>query len=114
MNRKLTDNEKKTLNEFLEFYSKCPICKNKIQKSHLLDFYFKKDLDSINLKKKLLNLMKQSKNFDEKIIVGIPSCICFSKFFPNKKIVYNLEINKELYAYLSPQDVEQMLSFLFE
>jgi len=114
MTRKLSDAEKKTLNEFLEFYSKCPICKNNIQKRHLLDFYFKKDLDSVILKKKLLNLMKQSKNFDEKIIVGIPCCFCYSRVFPKKKMAYNFEINKELYAYLSPKDVEQMLSFLFE
>lgn len=114
MARKISDNEKIIIHKFLEFYSECPICKNKIQKNSLIDFYFKTDPDSINLKKKLLKLMKQSENFDGKIIVGIPCCFCYGKIFPGKKIVHSFEINERHYPFLSSYEIEQMLSELFE
>ncbi len=76
----LNESEKKLFYQFIEFYSICPICFNRNDKHYLKKFYFDKDSQKEQLRKKLLELMKNTDN-KEKIIVGIPCCECYSNFF---------------------------------
>jgi len=81
----LSSEEKRICDEFIEFYSICPICKEKNHKDDLLRFYFEKTEFTEKLKENLLRLMDKSKNFINKINVGIPCCQCFKKIFGNIK-----------------------------
>lgn len=81
----LTPEEKLVFHEFLEYFSNCPICKKKNHKAYLKTFYFHNSLEKKLLKKRLLKLIDESKDFDNiyynKIFVGIPCCDCFKKYF---------------------------------
>lgn len=81
----LSEEEKEIFDNFLESYSKCPICNESNHKGYLMKFYLDSSPDKIQLKEKLLKLMKESKNFDEiyynKISLGIPCCMCFNEVF---------------------------------
>jgi len=80
----LVDNNRKNLNDFLNFFSICPVCGNRNHRNYLVKFFFSKNPNSIILKKKLLELMEKSKEFGEiyinKIKLGIPCCDCFKNF----------------------------------
>jgi glutaredoxin-related protein len=81
----LPPEEKKVFHKFLEYFSTCPICKGKNHEAYLKTFYFNNGSDKKTLKKRLLKLMDESKDFDDvyynKILLGIPCCDCFKKFF---------------------------------
>ena len=81
----LTPEEKMVFHEFLEYFSICPVCKKKNHKAYLKTFYFHNSPDKKNLKKRLLKLIAESKDYDNiyynKIFVGIPCCDCFKKYF---------------------------------
>jgi len=79
----LSDEEKKNCDNFLEFYSICPICKGENHKDDLMRFYFEETEFAKKLKENLLKLMHKSKNYKNKIIIGIPCCQCFKKINPS-------------------------------
>ncbi len=85
----LSDEEKEIIKKFLEYFSICPICKEKNHEYYLQKFYFDSAPDKILLKERLLKLIEESKNFEDiyynKIRVGIPCCKCFSQFFEKKR-----------------------------
>ena len=81
----LSEEEKAIFRQFLEYFSTCPICKKSNHKSYLKTFYFSDNLDKKILKKRLLKLIEESKEYDDvyynKISFGIPCCNCFKKVF---------------------------------
>jgi len=76
------DNE---FNEFLRTFAVCPICGNQNHYDNLKNFYYSRDPVLIKLKEKLLDLMEESRDFNElyynEIQIGIPCCKCFDKQF---------------------------------
>ena len=86
LNFKLRSYENSQLERFMKFFSICPICKKNNHQTNLKTFYYSKNPNSIELKNKLLTLMKKSKDFDisylNKISLGIPCCSCFKSLFP--------------------------------
>ena len=79
--KKLPADQKKIYDEFIDFYSKCPVCKGDNHREDLLKFLFD-DLDSsVRLKEKLLSLMKSNIDLTKQIEIGIPCCDCFKKYF---------------------------------
>ncbi len=81
----LPEKEKERFNEFLEFFSTCPVCKKKNHKSHLGKFYFETDPGRVRLKERLIKLMEESRDFNlnykNKMNLGIPCCDCFNIIF---------------------------------
>lgn len=81
----LTEDEKETFNNFLDFYSECPICKKSNHKYYLKRFYFDENPFIINLKKILLKILNDPEDFKtshfNKISYGIPCCECFNLIF---------------------------------
>lgn len=77
----LSDEEKKICDNFLKFYSICPICKGENHKDDLMRFYFEETEFAKKLRDNLLKLMDNSKNYKNKIVIGIPCCQCFKKIF---------------------------------
>ncbi len=81
----LTSEERKMYEKFLKFFKNCPVCGGKNHRVYLRNLYFNRSPLLKNLKKRLMSLMEESKNFDKiyynKINIGIPCCSCFSKFF---------------------------------
>ncbi|TFG26169.1 MAG: GTP-binding protein [Promethearchaeota archaeon] len=79
------DNEFK---DFLRTFSVCPICGNTNHYDSLKNFYYSRDPSLKKLKEKLLDLMEESKDFDDvyynEINIGIPCCKCFEEQFGNK------------------------------
>ncbi len=73
--------------EFIRYFSFCPICGKENHKSYLSKFYFNQNTYPRSFKENLLLLMEKSKRFDKiyenEIKVGIPCCSCFEKFFSN-------------------------------
>jgi len=71
--------------EFINFFSFCPLCGKENHKSYLSKFYFSQNSNSRILKENLLLLMNKSKRFEQiyenEIKVGIPCCSCFEKLF---------------------------------
>ncbi|MFX1338022.1 MAG: hypothetical protein ACFFDK_05395 [Promethearchaeota archaeon] len=71
--------------EFIDFFSFCPICGKENHESYLKKFYFDHNLNSRMLREKLLLLMDKSKRFEQiyenEIKIGIPCCSCFEKLF---------------------------------
>jgi len=77
----LSNEEKKICDNFLNFYSICPICKGENHKDDLMRFYFEETEFAKKLRDNLLKLMDNSKNCKNKIVIGIPCCKCFKKIF---------------------------------
>ena len=77
----LSDEEKKICDNFLKFYSICPICKGENHKDNLMRFYFEETEFTKKLRDNLLKLMDNSENYKNKIVIGIPCCKCFKKIF---------------------------------
>ena len=71
--------------KFINFFSSCPICGKLNQLYNLNRIYFLSTPHQKKFKESLLNLMKQSENYDNlyinRIKVGIPCCSCHQKFF---------------------------------
>lgn len=83
--KNLSDEEKELFYKFLDYFSVCPICLTGNHEGYIAEFFFDQRIQKEYLKKSLLNLMKTSKGFENiyknKIIIGIPCCDCFKKFF---------------------------------
>ena len=75
----LSDEEKKVFQEFLKFYSFCPLCKRRNHQISIKKFYF--DENHAELKKELIKLMELKKNNNMSVGIGILCCSCFDKFF---------------------------------
>jgi len=81
--RELEDEDFK---KFLENFSTCPICKSQLHYETIKGIYFSNDINSIQMRNKLLNLMdelyeSENKHF-QNIFIGIPCCRCYKKLFP--------------------------------
>ena len=81
--------EDESFKEFAKQFSTCPICKRNNHFESLKNFYFSREPVMIELRKRLLELIDKSVDFDNiyynKITLGIPCCSCFEKYFPKKK-----------------------------
>jgi len=71
---------------FLQDFSTCPICKNKLHYESLKYIYFNDDERSIEMRKNLFTLIDELFDTNNKrsfrILVGIPCCKCYKKIFP--------------------------------
>ncbi len=80
----LPENDKDFRN-FMNFFISCPICGEKNHFNHLKRFYFSQKRECMELKKKLIELMDKSREFNKiyynKINLGIPCCKCFKQHF---------------------------------
>jgi len=83
--RKLSEEERVVFNQFINFFSHCPICKKKNHRSALKKFYFDTDPHKVEFKDRLLELMEESHDFDNiffnQILLGIPCCTCYEELF---------------------------------
>lgn len=81
----LSTHERKNYQKFIIFFSRCPMCGKTNHQSNLNRIYFPTNTNQIKFKESLLNLMKQSENYDKlyinRIKVGIPCCSCHQKVF---------------------------------
>jgi len=77
----LSIQEKGQFQEFIKFYSICPICGNKNHYNNLRKIYF--DDEKQSLKEHLLVLMnfKDKKYKNLNLNFGIPCCSCYKLFF---------------------------------
>jgi GTPase SAR1 family protein len=71
--------------DFVNFFAFCPLCGGRNHGENLKAFFYSREPDIVEFRERLLNLMNESKYFDEiyynKIRVGIPCCSCFKKVF---------------------------------
>lgn len=70
--------------EFLKFFRNCPICFRENDTFYLESLYFSDKPEIVEIKKRLLSLMKKFKYIDyksNKITLGIPCCECFETVF---------------------------------
>ena len=71
--------------DFINFFARCPLCDGKNHAENLKSFFYSRDPDIIEFRERLLDLMEESKIFDEiyynNIKIGIPCCSCFKKVF---------------------------------
>ena len=90
---KLTLEEKRELVQFLEYFKYCPVCHVKNHKSYLKRFYLSKEKAKIKFKKRILELMRESRYFKKRyynpIKLGIPCCECFEKYCKITKLEQN-------------------------
>ncbi len=79
----LTDEEKELFRNFLMSFSRCPICNKQNHSKNLESLFFSRETYKIELKKKLIALMKEINRslYYNKISIGIPCCECFNKIF---------------------------------
>ncbi len=81
----LSEEEKEIFDKFLEYFSTCPMCKEKNHVHYLKRFYFSPDPCKVVLRERLLKLIDESQDFDvkyyQKINLGIVCCDCFKKVF---------------------------------
>ena len=71
--------------DFVNFFARCPICEEKNHGENLKAFFYSRAPDIVEFRERLLELIEESKFFDEiyynKIKLGIPCCSCFKKIF---------------------------------
>ena len=81
----LSEEERVVFNQFINFFSNCPICKKKNHKTALKNFYFDTDPFKVEFKDRLIELMEESHDFDNiffnRVRLGIPCCSCYDKLF---------------------------------
>lgn len=79
--------EEKRFLKFSNFYSLCPICKNKNHIYNLKEFYFSKNPNLLRIREKFLEIHKKfncPNNFSpKKIKCGILCCTCYNKYYKN-------------------------------
>ncbi len=77
--------EDEHLENFLSFFSICPICKKENHFDYLKSFFLSKNSDLIKLRERLLKLVEESKCFNKRyynnITLGIPCCQCYKNIF---------------------------------
>lgn len=88
---KLSESEREVLEDFIKYYSNCPICKRENHRSYLISFYFNTNPERIELKESLLDyLYIYKKRYEEgvnPVLIGIPCCHCYKKHF-NEEYAY--------------------------
>ena len=71
--------------EFIRFFSDCPLCGRALHSSYLKRFFYSRNRKMISLKNRLLELIEESKDYEElyynEIKLGIPCCKCFKSIF---------------------------------
>ncbi|TFF90767.1 MAG: hypothetical protein EU548_01315 [Promethearchaeota archaeon] len=80
----LSEEEKEEFRNFLKFFSHCPVCGAENHQNYLKNFYFSNEYEKIYLKEQLLNLIHH-KELLNKMVIGIPCCECYRKFFEKKE-----------------------------
>lgn len=73
----LTKREKEIFKEFIDFYSRCPICKGFNHFYNLREFYFD-DLKH-EVRESLIDFMNSEEKLN--VDIGIPCCNCFKNHF---------------------------------
>ncbi len=78
---KLNKFERKEFYNFLNSFSKCPLCGAKNHKKDLIRYFFDKEQDK--MKAKLREIRKNSKKLSKKVKLssGILCCTCYKKVF---------------------------------
>ena len=70
---------------FMKFFSVCPICERRNHVNYLKKFYFSKDHEYFKLKENLLKLLEKSNDIGDlyynKVKIGIPCCRCYDNLF---------------------------------
>lgn len=61
----LTVEEKVILDNFVEFFSTCPVCNQKNHRNYLKRFYFDTNMEKIWLRERLIELMEDASEFDD-------------------------------------------------
>ncbi|MFO8020005.1 MAG: hypothetical protein R6U96_15375 [Promethearchaeia archaeon] len=71
------------LKNFLNQFTRCPICNAKNHENYLKRFYFSLQPEIRTIKEQFLNALssEKSSNSELQIGFGIPCCECFSKYF---------------------------------
>ncbi|MHA1525780.1 MAG: hypothetical protein ACTSQD_02010, partial [Promethearchaeota archaeon] len=71
--------------EFIRFFSDCPLCGRALHTSYLKRFFYSRNQKTISLKNRLLELIEESKDYEElyynEIKLGITCCKCFKAVF---------------------------------
>ncbi len=71
--------------EFIRFFSDCPLCGRSLHSSYLKRFFYSRNRKTISLKNRLIELIEESKDYEElyynEIKLGIPCCKCFKGIF---------------------------------
>lgn len=71
--------------DFIRFFSDCPLCGRSLHSSYLKRFFYSRKHETIKLKSRLLDLIEESKDYDDiyynEIRLGIPCCKCFKDIF---------------------------------
>ena len=71
--------------DFIRFFSDCPICGKSLHSSYLKRFFYSRNRKTISLKNRLLELIDESKDYEDlyynEIKLGIPCCKCFKDIF---------------------------------
>jgi len=70
---------------FIRFFSDCPLCGRSLHSSYLKRFFYSRNRKTISLKNRLLELIEESKDYEElyynEIKLGITCCKCFKAVF---------------------------------
>jgi GTPase SAR1 family protein len=71
--------------EFMRVFSDCPLCGRALHSSYLKRFFYSRNRKTISLKNRLLELIEESKDYEElyynEIKLGITCCKCFKAVF---------------------------------
>ena len=71
--------------DFIRFFSDCPLCGRSLHSSYLKRFFYSRKHETRKLKKRLLELIDESKDYEDiyynEIRLGIPCCKCFKDIF---------------------------------
>ncbi len=71
--------------DFVNFFARCPICDGKNHAESLRAFFYSREPNVVEFRERLLELMEESRFFDEiyltPIKVGVPCCKCFKDIF---------------------------------
>ncbi len=77
----LTEEKRKECDEFVEFFSHCPRCKKQNPKYNLIGLFLDETPKKQKIKKKLVKLMKDLKNNNISVSVGVLCCECYKEIF---------------------------------
>ncbi len=81
ISRHFSERGGKNLLDFIDFFSICPVCKEKNETIYLLEFYLDKSPESVKIKRSLERLRKLFKDNIKKLNIGIPCCECQIEMF---------------------------------
>ena len=71
--------------EFIRYFSDCGVCGRTLHSSYLKRFFYSRKHETIKLKNRLVDLIEESKDYDDiyynEIRLGIPCCKCYKDIF---------------------------------